>query len=247
MGAGSLIVLLNLAGGWWFMRRYVLRPVAHLANASARLSEGNLATRTHLTSNDELTGLGETMNHMAEALERKMAELEEKEQFLQHLVDAFPDGVRVIDQDYQVLLSNAAYRRQIGPARLLASSPTPGPDLMALPCYAQTHGQDQPCPETLITCPLHEVTRTGAPLRRGPPAAQGRRRSARRRDLCCPHDPDTGPARLATWSWSPSAISSRRCVSPMSNVCRSSGRLAAGVAHETPQSARLRASGTTRR
>jgi signal transduction histidine kinase len=155
MGAGSLIVLLNLVGGWWFMRRYVLRPVAQLADASARLSEGDLTTRTQLTGDDELTALGETMNRMASALERKVAELEEKEQFLQQLVDAFPDGVRVIDQDYRVLISNAAYRRLVGGTATGE----------ALPCYAQTHGQDQPCPETLMTCPLHEVTRTGAPLR----------------------------------------------------------------------------------
>lgn len=161
MGAGSLIVLLNLAGGWWFMRRFVLRPVAHLADASARISNGDLATRTHLAGGDELSDLGETMNRMAGALERKVAELEEKEQFLQKLVDACPDGVRVIDQDYRVLLSNAAYRRQIGPVAPQA----PGTDQIAPPCYAQTHGQDQPCPETLMTCPLHEATRTGAPLR----------------------------------------------------------------------------------
>jgi HAMP domain-containing protein len=82
MGAGSLIVLLNLADGWWFMRRYVLRPVAHLAEASARLTEGDLTTRTRLAGSDELTALGETMNRMASALERQVAELQEKEQFL---------------------------------------------------------------------------------------------------------------------------------------------------------------------
>jgi hypothetical protein len=27
MSAGALIVLLNLLGGWWFMQRFVLRPV----------------------------------------------------------------------------------------------------------------------------------------------------------------------------------------------------------------------------
>jgi signal transduction histidine kinase len=159
MGAGSLIVVLNLAGGWWFMRRYVLRPVAALAEASTRLSEGDLTTRTHLAGDDELTALGEAMNRMADALERKMAELAEKEQFLQQLVDAFPDGVRVIDQDYRVLLCNAAYRRQIGPAAQTAESSD------ARPCHEQTHGQAQPCPETLVTCPLREATRTGTPLR----------------------------------------------------------------------------------
>jgi signal transduction histidine kinase len=168
MGAGSLIVLLNLAGGWWFMGRYVLRPVAHLAEASARLSEGDLATRTELTGNDELTALGRTINHMAETLERKMAELAEKEQFLQQLVDAFPDGVRVIDPDYRVLLTNAAYRRQLAPLAAPEPGQVPVPDAgpdLAAPCYAQTHGQDSPCPETLITCPLRQVLRTGDPLR----------------------------------------------------------------------------------
>lgn len=162
MGAGSLIVLLNLGGGWWFMRRYVLLPVAHLAEASARISEGDLSTRTHLTGGDELTVLGETMNRMASALGRQMAELQEKEHFLQALVDAFPDGIRVIDQDYRVVLCNAAYRRQIGSTNPAIPM---DPAQASRPCYAQTHGQDQPCPETLMTCPLHEATRTGAPLR----------------------------------------------------------------------------------
>lgn len=165
MGAGSIIVLLNLVGGWWFMRRYVLRPVFHLADASTRLSKGDLSTRTNLAGNDELTALGETMNCMAEALERKMTELREKEQFLQQLLDAFPDGVRVIDQDYRVMLCNAAYRRQIGPIEPPTEEEPHGPNPTGLPCFTQTHGQDQPCPETLMTCPLHEVTHTQAPLR----------------------------------------------------------------------------------
>jgi len=167
MGAGSLIVLLNLIGGWWFMRRYVLRPVARLAAASTRISEGDLGTRTHLSGGDELAALGGAMNRMAEALETQMEELQEKEHFLQALLDAFPDGVRVIDQDYRVLLSNTAYRRQIGPTGAAApmAADRAGPDPDPRPCYAQTHGQDQPCPETLMACPLHETTRTGAPMR----------------------------------------------------------------------------------
>jgi methyl-accepting chemotaxis protein len=101
-----------------------------------RLSEGDLSARTSLTGNDELSALGRTINHMAQTLEHKMAELAEKEQFLQQLVDAFPDGVRVIAPDYQVLLTNAAYRRQLAPLTAMApASPQnmKGAGAMAVP------------------------------------------------------------------------------------------------------------------
>ena len=49
----------------------------------------------HDTLGAKLTDLGEAMNRMAAALQRQVAELQEKGQFLQALLDAFPDGVRV--------------------------------------------------------------------------------------------------------------------------------------------------------
>lgn len=156
MGAGALIVLINLAGGWWFIRRFVVRPVEHLSAVSLRLSEGDLAARTALSGEDELAVLGGTFNCMADRLQEKLAELRDKEQFLQQLIDAIPDGIRVIDPDYRVVLSNVTYRRQLGV--------NTGDDLPNF-CYAATHARTNPCPETLITCPLKQVEKTGEPLR----------------------------------------------------------------------------------
>jgi signal transduction histidine kinase len=156
MGSGALIVLINLAGAWWFMRRYVIRPVAHLADVSGRLAEGELGSRTALPGNDELSLLGSRFNQMADRLEDKVLELEEKEEFLQRIVDAIPDAVRVIDSDFRVILSNATYRRQIG-----ADDQIPVPDR----CYAATHARDRPCPDHLITCPVTEIEKGGGPLR----------------------------------------------------------------------------------
>ncbi len=156
MGAGALIVLINLAGGWWFIRRFVIQPVRHLSSVSERLSEGELGTRAALPGADELSRLGGAFNRMAESLGGKIAEIKEHEQFLQELVDAIPEGIRVIDQEFRVVLSNASYRAQLGF------------DEDRLPpehCYSATHARDAPCPESLITCPLREVTRNGAPLR----------------------------------------------------------------------------------
>ncbi|MFY9973484.1 MAG: ATP-binding protein [Chromatiaceae bacterium] len=156
MGSGALIVLINIAGGWWFIRRYVIGPVERLSDASLRLTQGDLDARIQVPGNDELASLAGRFNGMAVALQEKIRELGDKEAFLQALVDAIPDGVRVIDEDFRVILSNATYRHQHGyrdDARVPAH------------CYAATHGRDRPCPETLTLCPLKEVTATGEPLR----------------------------------------------------------------------------------
>ncbi len=155
MGAGALIVLINLAGGWWFIRRYILRPVNQLAAASKRLAIGDLDARVKLGSKDELAMLGETFNGMAERLQAKLRELREKEQFLQQLVDAIPDGVRIIDESFQVLLANRTCREQLGCR----------PDAKLTSCHKQAHGSDDPCPETLLTCPVREIARNPQPLK----------------------------------------------------------------------------------
>ncbi|QVL49919.1 MAG: HAMP domain-containing protein [Thiocapsa sp.] len=156
MGAGALIVLLNLAGGWWFMGRFVLRPVHQLTAVSARLAGGDLAARATLAEGDELASLGEGFNAMADSLQGKIRDIEQKERFLQQLIDAVPDGIRVIDQDFRVVLANATYRNQLG---LALDSPAP------TLCHAATHAREAPCAETLVTCPVREIARTGTPLR----------------------------------------------------------------------------------
>jgi signal transduction histidine kinase/HAMP domain-containing protein len=155
-GSGALVVLINLAGGWWFMGRYVTRPARQLTAVSARLGSGDLEARAFLEGNDELADLGRGFNHMAEALRDKIEELADKERFLEQLLDAIPDGVRVVGADYKVVLSNTAFRRQVG---LRDDETMPGT------CYAATHGRDAPCPEFLVTCPLVEMAKGSGPLR----------------------------------------------------------------------------------
>lgn len=155
-GSGALIVLINLAGGWWFMGRYVIRPIRQLIQVSGSLEHGDLAARANLPGTDELAELGRGFNRMAAALQGKMLELEEQERFLEQLLDAFPDGVRVVDTDYHQVLSNVAFRRQLG---LAEGQPMPPF------CYTASHGRDTPCPEYLTICPLIEIAKGSGPLR----------------------------------------------------------------------------------
>jgi PAS domain S-box-containing protein len=156
MGAGALIVVINLVGGWWFVRRHVLAPVARLSAASERLAAGDLETSISLPGRDEFSLLAGRFNSMADSLRTKVRDLEDRERDLQTLVDAVPDGVRVVDEDFRVLLCNATYRRQHGY----------GPeDLLPIHCYAASHGRDSPCPETLTLCTLKSVSTSGGPVR----------------------------------------------------------------------------------
>lgn len=156
MSSGALIVLINLLGGWWFIQRYVIHPLEQLAQASQRLAHGDLDARAQLRGRDELAKLGSAFNEMAENLQIKVRELQEKEQFLQELIDAIPDGLRIIDADFQVILSNQAYRRQLGQDERRQAAER---------CYEFAHQRSTPCPSTLITCPLEEMRRNEAPLR----------------------------------------------------------------------------------
>ncbi|WP_164513372.1 sensor histidine kinase [Thiosocius teredinicola] len=156
MGSGALIVLINLAGGWWFIHRFITSPVAQLSRASQALAQGDLSARTTLKGQDELSELGTTFNNMAGELQDKVTELRHQGEFLQALVDAIPDGVRVIGDDYRVLLTNRAYRQQCG----LVDEDGVG-DL----CYRITHQRSQPCPATLTTCPVAELRARNVPVK----------------------------------------------------------------------------------
>ena len=156
MGAGALIVVINLTGGWLFIRRFILKPVESLSSASQSLAHGQLDTRVHLPGEDELSVLGETFNLMASNLQSGMRKLEEGQAFLQAMMDAVPDGLRIIDDQYNMLLVNRTFREQTGCAEKSWAGEK---------CYKAAHDLDEPCPAELMTCPLEEIRREGKPVK----------------------------------------------------------------------------------
>jgi len=156
MGAGATIVLLNLAGGWWFIQRFVINPVDKLTLTSQALAQGDLSKRAHPQGNDELAQLGHSFNRMADQLQERIDESEHQSGFLQSLLDAIPDGVRVISPDYRVVMANQAYRRQLG---------LHDADGVGDTCYRISHQSDHPCAGTLITCPVQEIGMHGKPVK----------------------------------------------------------------------------------
>ncbi|MGB5467206.1 MAG: ATP-binding protein [Sedimenticolaceae bacterium] len=156
MGSGAMIVLLNIAGGWLFIQRYVIGPVARLTVASQALAQGDLGSRADPRGNDELAQLGHAFNRMAAQLQERINESEQQRGFLQDLIDAIPDGVRVIGPDYRVLMTNQAYRHQLGLGDTDGVNDT---------CHRVSHQSAHPCPRTLVTCPVQEIALHARPIK----------------------------------------------------------------------------------
>lgn len=151
-GSGAVVLLALVFGTWWSLRRAVLDPVAELTNASRALAAGDLATRVRPQGEDEIASLGRTFDAMAERLALSLDQVREREDVLQATLDAIPDGIRVIDEDYTVVRANRAYLAQTG----LAFG-----DVVGRPCWSSSHRRSEPCVPTLVSCPIAEMRSAG--------------------------------------------------------------------------------------
>ncbi len=156
IGAGVMIISLTLVILWFVVRHLVLQPVQRLAAAGQALTQGDLEARVSVSSNNELGRLGATFNQMATTLQKKIRELNEKDAFLQGLLNAIPDGIRVLDNDFNVVKVNRAYCEQLGLDYDTA---------LAQPCF-QVYQRKHPCTPTLSTCPLYEIHKNPEPIKK---------------------------------------------------------------------------------
>lgn len=153
----GLIVLIG-AGitVWRFMNRHVLIPLTHLGKMSDQLAQGNLQARANIQSRDEFELLGNSFDIMAERLDKSLQQLLDKEDYLQALIDAIPDGIRVIDMQHNIILSNKSYQTQLGLSDDASCQQI---------CYKSSHQRESPCPPTLMACPLHEIAKNVGSLK----------------------------------------------------------------------------------
>lgn len=149
LGGLGILVLLTIEGGLWVaLRRLVIDRVDQLGAATQSIAQGDLKVRADEAGGDEIARLGGSFNRMARRLERSVSELQASEAFLQALIDAIPDGVRVIGPDFRIIMVNTAYCAQLGLT----------PDqAIGQPCYASSHKRNAPCIPTLVRCPVAEI------------------------------------------------------------------------------------------
>ncbi len=156
LGAAGLSVLFAVIGGvGWMLNRVVIAPVARLSAASGAITQGRLGERVTPVGHDEIAALGASFNAMASRIEHSMHDVESRERYLQAVLDAMPDGVRVIDESYRVVNANSEFAAQHG--RAIS-------EVVGRTCYQTSHARNEPCPATLVTCPLDVLSKSAGPL-----------------------------------------------------------------------------------
>ncbi len=103
------ILVLAFVLSIFFMRR-MLVALKNLERGSRELRDGNLGVRLDVVSQDELGRVTEAFNEMATVLQRKTAELERKDTY----INAMLDPLWVVDDENRIVDVNPAFTRLFG-------------------------------------------------------------------------------------------------------------------------------------
>ena len=150
VGAGLATLALFATIMGLTLRRQVTEPLARLATTTDRLAAGALDARLGQGAHgpDELGRVADGFDHMADRVQTMVGDLAEQHRFLQTLIDAIPDPVLVIGPDFRIRLANSAYTALVGqqPQAVIGQC-----------CHRASRGLDEPCPSTLLHCPVAEM------------------------------------------------------------------------------------------
>lgn len=134
----------------WIIKKLILTPINNISAISEQITVGNLNLRIPERKKnifvDELDRLSSAFNTMLDTLQNMMNKIKEEEKFLQSIIDSIPDGIRVIDNNYNIIIANKSYYRFAG------AKARPN-----VKCYTSSFGLKSPCNITNAQCPLHEI------------------------------------------------------------------------------------------
>ncbi len=149
VGISSILFIAAVILMWFLIRRWVIVPIEKLTAVNLEIAKGKLSARVKrdkLTKfPDEIDFLTDTFNFMLDKLESNVLELKEAQDFLQKIIDGIPDGLRVINENYDIIVANKEYYKMVESHK------------KKLKCYEASFHKDVPCNHNLVSCPLYEI------------------------------------------------------------------------------------------
>lgn len=91
--AGFILSLLFAAGLLWLLNR-IFKPLSQISHTSRNIASGAYETRLPVSGQDELSEMAQNFNHMAEEIQRQMAELTAAAEKKQQFIDNFAHELR---------------------------------------------------------------------------------------------------------------------------------------------------------
>lgn len=147
IGGGLFLAIVFLTLMWLVIRRWILVPTEKMLDFTQKIRGGDLSARVAVSpkadKSDEMDLLARDLNEMADFLQASLLRTQEGQRFLQKLIDTLPDGLRVIDENFQVVMSNNTHRKMFG--HLYRPE--------CVKCFEQV-GRDSPCDQDVNPCPL---------------------------------------------------------------------------------------------
>lgn len=105
---GALLVALLASAISWYVSRRISRPIEHMRDGARRFAQGELTHRLSLPDTYEFTGLAETLNRMAEQLQRRIEEVTSQRKNTEAVLSSMREGVIATDMEQRVISMNTA-------------------------------------------------------------------------------------------------------------------------------------------
>lgn len=143
-----LMILLLIA----LIDYWIIRPINRLIHISNNVTAGVFSSRLPVAKSqvfrDEFDILFTTFNNMLDSTEQNIEQTKMRETFLQQLIDAIPDGIRVIDNNYNVIMANVAFYNLL---KIKSSC-------IGKKCYAAYGYKNGECPQSHYNCPQRFIS-----------------------------------------------------------------------------------------
>lgn len=154
LGFSFFIIILLIFLLIFLLNYWVIVPMERLTNISQKVSQGIFSSRLQNDSKkikDEFDVLSTVFNQMLENIETNIKKIKTREQFLQHLIDAVPEAIRVIDNEHNIVMANLALHRLFKLKKSCLSEK----------CYNLYGYQNESCPQSKYKCPFKEIIELG--------------------------------------------------------------------------------------
>jgi histidine kinase len=146
VGLAGVVFLIPSAIIFFFVLRFVNRPVRKLIEETRLIGQGLLPSHLDLGQDDEMGQLAVAINQMSAEIALKQTELNKQRDEYQTLVERVPCLITVQDRNLRLLSFNGEFRRRFGPN-------------IGEYCYHAYKGRDEKCSQ----CPVERTFEDGQP------------------------------------------------------------------------------------